>query len=348
MRVFLLICLFILLLPANLYAGDAPLIIRLTAQTPAGTPAMATLGRFKARVEAETKGAITVEIRDTAGSPDAGAGDAVASGAVEMAIVNLSRYAKTIPVADVFQLPFLFNSTAILNAARAPAGEIRAIIDDAILTGANSRVLWWVSHGQMMMLSRGVPAGAPENIAGKAVRVMGPVTEAFVRHCGGKPVELHGKAVREAYAKHETEFGMSSVTAIVNFEYWKHFDTVTQTNHASAQYVAVINEAFWRRLGDRERAIIAVAGHAAGEEAERQLAEIEANAYRLLAEKHGMKAVTLSDDELMRWRICSGDALTGFLDRAGEQGGQLMAAYGRLSRQPCCNQGAVAVPPKGK
>jgi C4-dicarboxylate-binding protein DctP len=347
MRAFILIFLFIVLPPANLHAGDAPVTIRLAAQARAGTPAMETLARFKARVEAETKGGITIGIRDTADSQDS-VGDAVASGGAEMGIVNLSRYAKTIPVADVFQLPFLFNSSAILTAARAPGSEIRSIVEEAILAGANARVLWWVSHGQMLMLSRGAPSSGPESIAGKTVRTMGPVTGALVSHCGGKPVELYGEALREAYAKHQTDFGMSSVTVVVNFEYWQHFDAVTRTNHASAQYVAVINEAFWQRLSDRQRAIIAVAGHAAGEEAAVQLAEVESNAYRLLTEKHGMKAATPSEDELMRWRICSGDVLTQFLDRTGEQGRQLMAAYGRLSQQPCCNQGTVAALPGRK
>jgi hypothetical protein len=44
----------------------------------------------------------------------------------------------------------------------------------------------------------------------------------------------------------------------------------------------------------------------------------------------GVTVTTLTDDELIAWRICSSTVLTDFVERAGDAGQQLMAAYGRL------------------
>jgi C4-dicarboxylate-binding protein DctP len=108
-------------------------------------------------------------------------------------------------------------------------------------------------------------------------------------------------------------------------------DTITRTNHASAEFVVVINEGFWQGLSNQERAILTAAANSADIEASDAIAEIEAYADRQLAE-YGAKIVTLSDDELVAWRICSSDVLTQFMSQTGEQGQQLMEAYGRLRR----------------
>jgi C4-dicarboxylate-binding protein DctP len=94
---------------------------------------------FKERVEAASNGSIKIEIHDSARLySDDGIAQAVTSGAVEMGYVNLARYASTSPATGIFQLPFLFNSEAILGAARAPGSEIRTLIEKAVSAEAAS------------------------------------------------------------------------------------------------------------------------------------------------------------------------------------------------------------------
>ena len=120
--------------PLPVRAEDAPVVIRLTTVT---TPTMSTsqsLVHFKERVEAESKGSIQVQIYFSSSLySDSKASSAVSSGAVEMAYINLHRFSAAVPIANAFQLPFLFNTDALEAAARAPDSEVRKLIDAGLL-----------------------------------------------------------------------------------------------------------------------------------------------------------------------------------------------------------------------
>jgi C4-dicarboxylate-binding protein DctP len=320
------------MLPYCAWAEDQPRIIRLSTQSPADSPSIQSLVHFKQKVEADSQGGLRIEIYHSGKLyPDGRIGAAVSSGAVEMGYVNLGRYAETILIADAFELPFLFNTAELEKAARAPGSEIRQLIEEAVLSQTGSRVLWWVPEGQIVFFAKGVPVANPERLAGKTVRIVGPMIETAVRMCGGEPKDIAGTEQMKAYERNEVDIGMSSVATVLGRKIYKVMDTVTRTNHASAEFVVVINENVWQSLSNQQRAILAGAADSAGIKASDVIAEIEANANRQLAE-NGAKVVTLSDDELIAWRICSSDVLTEFMSQTGELGQRLMEAYGRLRR----------------
>jgi C4-dicarboxylate-binding protein DctP len=241
--------LFMSLTGSDVYASDAPVTIRISTQNP--TQSNLTFIHFKERVEAESKGGIHVEIFDSAKLyGDSEIAEAVSSGAVEMGWVTLPRYAAIIPAADVFQLPFLFNTEAIAAAARAPQSEIRQLIDDAILVQGRSRVLWWVSQGPLVFLSNGVSIADPRNLAGKTARTFGPTMAAVVRGCGGEPKDIGGQAQERAYETHTVDIGMTGIAIVMERRLWRFMNVVTRTNHAILESLVVMNEAFWQRLSE--------------------------------------------------------------------------------------------------
>ncbi len=317
--------------PAALSSADAPLTIRVSTQH---TPAMATfqsLDLFKKRIEEASEGRIRIEIHHSAELySDVDAGPAVSSGAIEMGFVEMSRYAETIPAADLFQLPFMFNTGNLEKRALAPGSEIRELIEDAILARAGARVLWWASLGQTVFESNGISVANPEMIGGKTVRVIGPTTSAIVTDCGGLPKDIPGPKLEKAFEAHEAGMAMTAIGTVLGRNLWRYFDTITRTNHASVQFAAVINEAFWQRLSLEQRALIEEAALDADDEARRAISEVEAKTYKELAEGKGMKIIELTQDELRLWRICSSDVLQQFLDRSGPLGEDLLRAYGRM------------------
>ncbi len=315
-------------------AADSPVHIRLSTQTPPNMPVMHVLRHFKERVESESKGGVTIEIFNSGKLyPDDQIAKAVTAGAVEMGYVNLAQYASIVPGVDIFQAPFVFNSEALLNAARAPGSGIRRIVDEAIETDAQAHVLWWVSQGQMVLLSRGPSIGDPARIAGRTMRAAGSVSEAFVASCGGIPKKIQVTDMPRVYEQHEVDIGMHAVITVAAYKLWTAFDTLTRTNHASAQYVVVMNGKFWRGMTQEQQAIVAGAAQAADTEAAGQTADNEAAAYREIARDGRLKVADLTDEELMLWRICSTDVLTEFMERTGRRGEKLMAAYARLRQQ---------------
>jgi C4-dicarboxylate-binding protein DctP len=333
-----LFCLPILLITSNLRAAEAQTTIRISSHWPRANKNNVTFLHFKERVEAESKGSIHVEIFDAAKLyGDNEIAEAVSSGAVEMGFVNLSRYAASIPAADIFQLPFLFDTDAIAAAARSPQNEMRLLIDGAILATARSRVLWWVPQGALVFLSNTESVAEPENLGGKKVRTFGPTLEAIILGCGGEPKDVGDQAQEQAYETHLIDIGVTGITFAMERRQWRFMSIITRTNIASVEGVAVINDKFWQNLSGDKKQIISAASLAANQEATEFLAAVEATAYKDLTDR-GLQVVDLSKDELIRWRICSSDVLTSFVEKSGDLGRELISAYGRLRQQPCCDQ----------
>lgn len=323
--------------PVN--AGENSVTIRFSTQSRPNTPAIQSVVHFKEHVEEASRGAIRVEVHHSAELyTDDQVGKAVSSGAVEMGVINLSRYAETIPIADAFQQPFLFNTEDLERKATAPGSQIRGLIDEAILTRAGARVLWWLSQGQTVFLSNGESVSDPEKLTNRTVRTFGPTIEAVVTECGGHPRDIGGSEQEAAYKKHEVDIGMAGISTVVGRKLWHDMSIITRTNHASVQFVVAINEKFWQGLSKDSQEIILKAAAAADEETRAIISDIEAKSYQELEAKN-VKVVSLTDEELQLWRICSTDVLLQWLQKAGEAGHELMVAYGRMRKQACCGEG---------
>jgi C4-dicarboxylate-binding protein DctP len=323
--------LFCALLISPSFAKDWPPTIRLSTQAPPGSEVIQSILVFKERVEALSKGAIRIEIYDSGklyDSHDIVA--AVSSGKIEMGHANLTRYADTVPLADVFSLPFLFSNPQIERLARAPRSEVRRLIEDEILTKSDARVLWWIPEGSFVLLTNGQPMANPAALLGKTVRSSGQTTADALKACGGIPKEIPATKQPEAYKAGEVEIGMTSITAVLARKLFLLRDTITRTNHAFLNDVVVVNESFWRSLSEDQRNLLKSAAAVADQEADGRIRDFESRVYEQLTKQEGARVVALSQDEVLLWRICSSDVLTNFMERTGPRGEDLMAAYVKL------------------
>jgi C4-dicarboxylate-binding protein DctP len=312
-------------------AGEQRLVIRFSTQAPSDAEYFQSMRHFKDRVEAESNGMIRIDLVDSGKLYDSHAiAAAVSSGSVEMGMVNLTRYGETIPIADAFSLPFLFNDKLVEIASRAPNSEIRQLIDKAILEKSGARVLWWIPEGGFVLLAKGMPMASPEALIGRTVRSSGPTSAAVLRLCGGEPDEIPATEQPKAYETGRVQVGMTSITAVMARKLFRFMNTITKTSHAVLNDAVVINESYWQSISEHQRAILKSAALIADKEAADRMVNFEDQAYRQLIEREGAQVVTLSQDELLLWRICSSDVLSDFAERAGDRGHELMAAYAKL------------------
>jgi C4-dicarboxylate-binding protein DctP len=327
----------VLALIGRVWAAEPELVIRFSTQAPPNGQQFQTMKLFKELVEAKSDAQIRVDIYDRGKLfEDGQVAAAVSAGKVEIAHVNLSRYAETILIADAYYLPFMFNDVAVERASRKPEGKIRKIIDTAILESAGARVLWWIPEGSILLLSKGASMANPDALAGKTVRISGPTIAQTVRLCGGIPKDVAANQQPVAYATGVVDVGMTSITAVMARDLYKAMDTITRTGHASSNFVVVVNDKFWRSLKEDQRAILQEAAEIADTEAARSLIEFEDAAFKELETK-GVKLVSLSSRQLRLWRACSHNVLTDFLGKAGKAGEALIQAYAKLRQDPCCN-----------
>ena len=111
-----------------------------TLQLPITSHIGVNIVQFKEEVQRRTKGVVVVEVHDNSRLyKDDEVIAAVASGVIELGITNYNQFSKKVPLIG---LPFLLNTEALVKAATSPDGEIRKLLDEAMLKATGTRVLW--------------------------------------------------------------------------------------------------------------------------------------------------------------------------------------------------------------
>jgi C4-dicarboxylate-binding protein DctP len=301
--------------------------IRVTLQLPSDSALHQSIALFKTEVEKNSQGSLEVKIFASAELYKAEeVREAVGSGAIEMGAVLLGEYVEIIPATDIFALPFMFPSLALLRAGTAPGSAIRAPIDQAILSEANAHVLWWFSSGASVVLSKGEPVLTPSAIAGKKVRVSSSSLAEMVKLCGGEPLETGGSEQYGFYKSGAVDVGLTSQSVIAARKLWEVMDTLTITNHTQSEFVIVMHDKVWASLSPDEQQII---GNAARhtEQISRDMAEQVAREGPMIAQQHGMKIFETTQEHAGAWKNCATPMLSGYLNRSGELGRQVMDGY---------------------
>ncbi|HFD16708.1 MAG TPA: C4-dicarboxylate ABC transporter substrate-binding protein [Rhodospirillales bacterium] len=310
-------------------AAQAQTTLRITLQLPIKSHLGQNLLQFEEEVEKASGGDIQVEIYPSAQLyKDKEVPQAVASGAIEMGVASLTRFAGTIPAVDVFYVPFLLDSADKVKKATSPGSPIRGPIDEAVLaTGA--RILWWQPYGNTILLSKEKPLHGPQDIKGKKVRVFGKTLGKWVEVVGGKPVLTSGSEQFLAYQRGVVDIGMTGITTVKSRKLNEVMDAVTRVPIAAIEFVVVINEKVWQGLSDREREIISKAAANAEKAINERIVEIEADAAKYAVDS-GMIVYDPTPEEMAAWREASQPMFELFAKEAGELGTRLVEEAKKL------------------
>ena len=295
------------------------------------------LADFKEEVERQSDKTISVEVFDRGKLYiDDEVVDAVATGSIEIGVAGLYQFAKKIPALDIMEQPFLFNFDSLVRAAVSPDGEVRRIVDAAVLDALAVRILWWQSLGNQIIVSRGRSVADPQQLMGQRIRVYGETTAQLARHCGATPAILSAFKMHDALRDNELDMVMCSIPAVPNRELWKVADTITRTWHAPVEYVAFINEQVWQSLSPSQQSLVLGVARKVEQEARDRLADLEAEYYAFALAK-GMTLYELTSDQVADWRACSAEVIDSYMNHHPELTRRLMMAYGKLRTEPCCS-----------
>ena len=311
-------------------AEAAPRVLRATIQLPLTSPLGANLVAFKDRVEAASAGAIKVELYPSAQLfTDREVPAAVASGQIEMGVASLARFAGTIPAVDIFNVPFLLNTEALVRAATEPGSPVRDPLDQA-MTAIGARPLWWQPYGLSVMMLRGTePPRLPADLKGLKIRTYGKALEGFVNALGAAATNVSGERQYLAYERGMVDGGMTGLFSVKERKIYQVLHSLTFTNHSDIEFVVVINERLWQQLDDGERELLSQAARAVEVELRDDFAALEAEALEE-AIAGGMAVHRLSEDELAAWRRATAPLEQAYLDEAGPLGVELVAAARQL------------------
>ena len=311
----------------TLVAGPAQAAdkMRISLQLPLKSHLGQNLLVFEKEVEARTKGAIDVEIYDSAQLyKDKEVPAAVGSGSIEAGVASLTRYVGDAPVVDVFYMPFLLNSEEKVRAAVAEGSVVRTTIESEVAK-TGGQILYWQAYGGAVLLSKGGPIRTPADMKGKKARVFGKTLGDFVTAAGGAPTLISGSEQYLAYQRGTVDVGMTGVSGVKSRKLWEVMDTITVTNHADIEFVVVVNTKWWNSLSNETQGHIRAAANVAQESVRDAMTQIEADAYAA-AKANGMKVVELSDKELEAWKAVSKPVYDSYLKATGDLGKKILDA----------------------
>lgn len=304
--------------------------LRITIQLPKKNILGQNLVAFKEIVEKESKGSLSVEIYDSAQLyKDKQVPQAVASGAIEMGVAALTRFAGTIPTAELFFVPFMFDSNEAIAKATSPDNVIRQKIDASVLT-TGARILWWQPFGLAVMLSKDEPMASPASMKDKKVRVFGKILGEFVRGAGGAPTLMSGSEQFLAYQRGTVDAGMTGVTAVKSRKLSEVMDYTIVSNHAAIEFVVLINEKVWQGLSEEQRSIVSKAGRKVEIDLRKKYAQVHEDTLTWIEKDTEMKVVRPTAAQMEEWREIARPVWDTFVKRTGPDGAELVEAAGKL------------------
>jgi C4-dicarboxylate-binding protein DctP len=321
-------------------AWAEPVKLKASLQTPISNPHLGhSLALFKEEVEKESEHGIIIEIFDKGKLfIDDNILEGVQSGAVEIGVAGLNQVSKKVPAVDIMEQPFLFNFEALTQAATSPDGELRKLMDAAILETIGVRVLWWQTLGSQVFMSKGHDVVDPIQIKNKRIRVHSGTMGSVTKHCGGVPLYLSVTKIYDALKDGTIDLTMVGAMAVETRDLWKVTDTITRTAHATIEFLVIINEKTWQSLTDRQKNILVRAARDAERRVRQRAAKMDADVFDFARSK-GVKVVDLTPDHVVEWRACSAEVLDDYMGSGSDVVRQLIRAYGNLRTDPCCTEG---------
>lgn len=327
-----------MLLPPLCGLGAPPALaqttaLRMSLPISADSPIGQGIRDFARQVGVRTGGAVRIEIEDKDRRyEEHEVVAAVASGTIQMGATTLNQFAYDVPLAGAFLQPFLFNFDVLVEAATEPGSEIRTLVEEEILYWTNTRVLWWQPFGSSAIVSKAAPV-----IASHAVGAPDDLTREVVKACGGTPHLVPPAEILGALKQGTIKSAVTDVMSVREHGLWQVADTLTDLRHAPSLFVVVVNEKAWQGLAPTHRTILSELAQDAQSDMWARFAANRAAAYAFAREK-GMRIVEPRPEEVATWRACTAPLLEAYMERAGESGPKLFAAYGRLRTSPCCRQ----------
>ena len=242
-----------LLLPAA-YAQQK-VTLKLNLGTPPGNPYNVGADAFKKMVEADTNGAVTVQIFPMAqlGGETESAKN-VQLGTLEATIVSTSNLASFNDKLAVFSVPYVFKSVSCsFPVVDGPVGkEIAA----QLLSSQRIRVLGWPTFGARHLLNTKRRVIHPDDLKGLKIRAPDPLLEATWRALGANPTPLPFPEVFNALQQGVIDGDANPLTSMQTFRWYESTKYVSFTNTAIGIGVFIISEPFFQKLPKAEQDVI--------------------------------------------------------------------------------------------
>jgi C4-dicarboxylate-binding protein DctP len=284
-------------LPATGHASEV--VIKLSHVVAENTPKGKAALRFKEIAEQRLPGRIKVEVYPHAVlMNDENVVEGLRQNTVQLAAPSLSLLEPYSLSYQVFDLPFLFKDTAaVARFQSSPTGQ------DLLngMHGAGIDGLCFMHNG-MKQLSADVPLRLPKDAEGKKFRIQpSSVIAAQFEAAGAIPVKAPFTKVFHLLQTGTVDGQENTWSNIYSQRFYEVQPYITESNHASLEYMFIVSHDFWSTLPEDVRGELTKAVQDACEYGNAVAADLNITAKQDIIKSRFSKIIELTPEQRSQW-----------------------------------------------
>ena len=300
------------------------IILKIGFSTKKSDPRVQVSETFKAMVEEQTQGRITVELfADGELGSDADLIKGVINGNVDMTVSSAGNFADYVPKVGASALPFLFSSFE--EAWEFVDGETERQIEEE-LTEYNIKVLAHFDNGfRCVTTSESAgPVNSVSDMAGIKIRTpQNQMVMETLSALGAHPYVMDFTKLYDALKNGEFDAQENPVPIIYNSKLYEVQSCLAVTNHSYDMMLFVIRNDIWESLTTQEQQILRSAALEAQKQ-DRELIQTQTNQYIDMLKEKGM---TITYPDLEEFREATVGVYDYFAESYGEELMELLKQY---------------------
>ncbi|MDH3969168.1 MAG: TRAP transporter substrate-binding protein DctP [Rhodospirillales bacterium] len=310
-------------------AMAAETTMRCSHQLPPKHHIAQVIDRWAAEVEAQSAGAIDVEVFGANSLRDAKQNiPAVAKGHIECAFSVNFQWGKTVPTMNVTLKPYSVTDKDVL--AKWPGSAPAGFLDAKLLEKGVRNAVWLFTTRVSAYTSKGGPLIAPDDFKGVKIRGINSLVDSGLVALGAAPSAMSGSKVYQALSTGVIDAGLTDISAAYSRKYYEVQDHVTVSPLFSVFFHGYVNPAWYDGLSDSNKKALEAAGAKAAGWALESTEASAAEAPDQLRDK-GMKVHIHTADEIAAMKAVMGPAFdAAFEEAAGADGKMLLDMISKM------------------
>ncbi len=279
---------------------------------------------FKRRIEAQTNGAVEVEIYPYGSlGTSSQITEMLQSGALELAFASPGHLADAIPEVGVFTLHFVLSDDEVVNRLALADPELHQLLQGPY-NNQDLRLLAVVQEGWMVWTGNR-PLRTPGDFEGFKIRTMtSPILVESYRAYGANPTPMPYGEVYSGLQLGQIDGQVNPIFAIEEMSFYEEQDYLTSGRHAQFVTTLAASRSWFDGLDAQTRALVNQIRDDMGAWIDQEQQRYNQERLDVILEAGGTEWIELDEAERQAFRDASLGVRDTYVEQAGEDGEEIL------------------------